>query len=60
MGSAMYLLKISVVPPVIIKVMKEKKTTFLNNPHRIPFLFLTNLAKALRSIKIAKKYLTII
>ena len=60
----MYSPNIAIVPPVIIKVMKEKKITFPTNPHRLPFFisssFLTNLAKSPKLITTAAKYPTII
>ena len=63
-GLATYSPKIAIVPPVIIKVIKENKITLPTNPHRFPFLisssFLTNLAKSPKLITTAAKYPTII
>ena len=63
-GLETYSPKIAIVPPVIIKVMKENKITFPTNPHRLPFFisssFLTNLAKSPKLITTAAKYPTII
>ena len=55
---------LAIVPPVIIKVMNEKKITLPTKPHRFPFFisssFLTNLAKSPKLITTAAKYPTII
>ena len=63
-GLATYSPKIAIVPPVIIKVIKENKITLPTNPHRLPFLisssFLTNLAKSPKLITTAAKYPTMI
>ena len=63
-GSAIYSPKIAIVPPVIISVMNEKKTTLPTKPHRLPFRIssslLTKRAKSPKLITTAAKYPTMI
>ena len=63
-GCEIYSPNTAIVPPVIIKVINEKKITLPTKPHKFPFFisssFLTNLAKSPKFITTAAKYPTII
>ena len=60
----MYSPKRAIDPPVIIRVIKEKKITFPTRPYKFPFFisssFFTNLAKSPKLITTAANYPTII